>query len=85
VETGVDGTPHVYFYGVPATDEVLQLVGYFSVSPHGAVSEVEPSRDPFSPSDPGSPAHLGLRPGGDTPWLMFVDPDGVRVLGRGGG
>lgn len=64
------------------------LAGFLTISPDGVVSPMEPSRDPFSPSDPGSPAHLGVRPGSDVPWLMFIDTDGVRVYerarGRGG-
>ncbi len=84
VETGPDGTLHVYLYGAPEVDESIQLAGYYSVSPTGEVSAVETSRNPFSPSDPGSPAHLGIDFATGQPWLMFVDPDGVRVLTRTG-
>jgi hypothetical protein len=84
VETGADGTLHVYLYGAPEADESVQLAGYFSVAPNGAIIPIEASRTPFSDSDPGSPAHLGVDPSTGTPWLMFVDTDGVRVFSRVG-
>jgi hypothetical protein len=83
VETGVDGTIFILMYGAPESDESLGIGGFLSISPEGVVSEVEPIRDPFSPADPGSPAHLGVTPGTSDPWLMMVDEDGVRVYTRG--
>lgn len=80
-----EGTLHVFVTGfveeVPG--EITELVGYFTVDQAGFVSPVDDMRSPFSPSDPGSPAHLGLAPEG-TPWLMFVDTDAVRVFRREG-
>jgi len=80
--TGEDGSLHLLLIGVAEGDESVQLAGYLSISGDGAVGPVEAVRDPFSPSDPGSPAHLGVRPGSSDPWLMFVDEDGVRVFTR---
>ncbi len=37
------------------------------------------ARNPLTPSDPGSPAHLGAAFGADQPWLMIIDTDGVRI------
>ena len=73
-----------YITGAPESDESLGVGGYLSISPLGVVSEVEPVRDPFSPSDPGSPARLGVTPGTATPWLMMIDEDGVRIYTRQG-
>jgi len=84
VETGVDGTVFILFYGVPATDETLGIGGIVAIGPDGAVSEAEPIVDPFSPSDPGSPSHLGVRPGTRNPWTMVVGVDGVHVFSRPG-
>ena len=83
VETGEDGSLFVLIYGAPESDETLGVGGFLSMSPEGEVSVAEPIRDPFSPADPGSPAHLGVTPGTSTPWLMMVDEDGVRIYTRG--
>jgi hypothetical protein len=80
VASGPDGTLFVLAYG-GTDDDATQLGAWFSIAPDGVVSPVETIRDPFSPSDPGSPAHLGATADG-VPWLMFVDPDGVRVYER---
>jgi hypothetical protein len=82
VETGVDGTIFILIYGAPESEESVGVGGFLSISPQGVVSEVEPMRDPFSPADPGSPAHLGVTPNTATPWLMFIDEDGVRIYAR---
>ncbi|MCI0544603.1 MAG: hypothetical protein L0Z49_09210 [Actinobacteria bacterium] len=79
VETGVDGSIHILFYGAPQSDDTLGIGGFLSIGADGAVGEVEPIVDPFSPSDPGSPAHLGVRPGTSTPWIMVIGEDGVHV------
>ncbi len=84
VETGADGTIFILIYGAPESEESLGVGGYLSISPQGVVGDVEPIRDPFSPADPGSPAHLGVGPGTTTPWLMMIDEDGVRIYTRGG-
>ncbi len=82
LETGVDGTIFLLLYGAPESDESLGIGGYLSISSQGEVSDVEPIRDPFSPADPGSPAHLGVTPKTSDPWLMMVDVDGVRLYRR---
>jgi hypothetical protein len=82
VDSGADGSLFLFLYGSTDGNGGGQLAGFLTISPQGAVSEIEPTQDPFSPSDPGSPAHLGVRPGTSSPWLMFVDTDGVRVFTR---
>lgn len=82
VETGVDGTIFIMFYGVPMSDETLDIGGFVSVGPDGQVGETEPIVNPFSMSDPGSPSHLGVTPGTSTPWMMVVGEDGVHVYTR---
>lgn len=82
VATGEDGTIHLFLIGLGERDESLQLAGYLTVDPDGAVSALEAMRDPFSPSDPGSPSRLGIRPTTSQPWIMFIDTDGVRVFHR---
>jgi hypothetical protein len=82
VAAGEDGTLHLFIIGFPELDESLQLAGYLTIGADGALGALEPLRDPFTPADPGSPAHLGVRPGSSTPWLMFIDQDGVRVFRR---
>lgn len=80
--TGEDGSLHLFLIGLAEDDESVQLAGYLKVGSDGTVSPVEKVRNPFSPSDPGSPSHLGVRPGTSDPWLMFIDEDGVRVYTR---
>ena len=82
VATGEDGMLHLFMTGLTDLDESLQLAGYMTISADGALGALEPMRDPFPPSDPGSPSHLGVRPGSSTPWLMFIDEDGVRAFRR---
>ncbi|HEX2404915.1 MAG TPA: hypothetical protein VHM29_09450 [Acidimicrobiia bacterium] len=84
VETGADGTIFIMIYGAPESDETLGIGGLVSVGPDGAVSQTEPIAEPFSPSDPGSPSHLGVTPGTSTPWIMVVGEDGVHVFTRTG-
>jgi len=43
------------------------------------------TRNPFTPSDTGSPSHLGAAFGADEPWLMILDTDGVRIYRPAGG
>jgi hypothetical protein len=82
VASGEDGSLFLYLIGGTDNNDGGQLAGFLSISPDGVAAPIEPSRNPFSNSDPGSPAHLGSRPGTSTPWLMFIDPDGVRVFTR---
>ena len=82
VAAGEDGTLHLFILGFPEREESLQLAGYLTIAADGTLGALEPMRDPFTPSDPGSPAHLGVRPGTSSPWLMFIDEDGVRVFSR---
>jgi hypothetical protein len=82
--SGEDGSLFLYLYGGTDSGVGGQLGGFLTISAEGVVSALEPTRDPFSAADPGSPAHLGVRPGTSTPWLMFVDPDGVKVFTREG-
>ncbi len=82
VASGEDGTLHLFILGFPERDESLQLAGYLTIGSNGALGPLEPMRDPFTPADPGSPAHLGVRPGTSAPWIMFIDEDGVRVFRR---
>ena len=55
------------------------VTGLFSVDPAGALSPVARVRNPTSGSDPADGHHLGLRHGGNRPWLMFIDTDALRV------
>lgn len=82
VETGTDGSIFILFYGAPVSDESLGIGGLVTISPSGYVGESEPVTDPFTPSDPGSPAHLGVTPGTSDPWLMVVGEDGVHIHTR---
>ena len=84
VETGIDGTLFILFYGVPLTDESLGIGGFVSIGPDGTVSESEPVVDLFTPADPGSPSHLGVTPGTSTPWIMVIAEDGVHLYQRQG-
>lgn len=74
-----DGRIHLLVLGASTADESLQVGGYLTVLPDGTVTPVVAVRNPFSLSDPGSPAHLGAAYGADEPWFMVVDLDGVRV------
>jgi hypothetical protein len=82
VVSGADGTLFLYVLGATDSGVGGQLAGIFSISPDGTVSPIEPTRNPFSNSDPGSPAHLGIRAGSDQPYIMVVDTDGVHVYQR---
>ena len=82
VASGEDGTLFLYILGGTDSGVGGQLTGFLSISPDGEVSPIESTRDPFTPSDPGSPAQLGVRAGANTPWIMIVDTDGVRVYGQ---
>lgn len=79
VETDSEGSIHILFYGAPASDESLGIGGILSISSDGQVGEMEPIASPFSNSDPGSPAHLGVTPGTSTVWMMVIGEDGVHI------
>ena len=83
-QAGADDTLHLFLVGAGEDDESVQLVGATSVSPSGAVAEVEPLANPFSEADPGSPAELVMAPGSSTPMLVYVLDDGVHVYERTG-
>lgn len=83
--TGADGALHLLVLGISESDESVQLAGYATVTADGLATAMEPMRDPTSPADPGSPAHLGIRPGSTQPFLVFVDPQGLRTYLRTGG
>lgn len=82
VATGADGTLHFFLLGFPERDETFQLAGYMAMTGSGEVIAMEPMMNPFSPSDPGTPARLGVRPGGTEPTYMVIGTDGVRVYTR---
>lgn len=82
VTTTADGIIHVVMLGASEADETTQLGGYFIILPDGGVGAVSPIRNPFSASDPGSPAHLGAAFGAEQPWFMVVDTDGVHIYRR---
>jgi hypothetical protein len=84
VRAGADDTMHLFLVGAGEDDESVQLVGYTSISPTGVVSRVEPLTNPFSDSDPGSPAQLVMAPGSSSPMLVYVLEDGVHVYERTG-
>lgn len=82
VASDQSGRLHLFLLGFPELDESFQLAGYLTISAEGAVSTVEPILNPFTPSDPGTPSRLGVRPGTDSPWFMVIGEDGVTVYGR---
>ena len=85
VATTSDGRIHLLLIGASVADETTQLAGYTTILPDGTVTPVIAVRDPFTLSDPGSPAHLGAAFGSTEAWLMFIDTDGVRIYRRSGG
>ncbi|MDH4277887.1 MAG: hypothetical protein OEW83_07365 [Acidimicrobiia bacterium] len=82
VASGDDGTLFLYLIGGTDTGEGGQLAGLLTISPDGVASPVEPTPNPFTTADPGSPAHLGVRPGTSKPTLMIIGTDGVRVFAK---
>jgi hypothetical protein len=84
VRAGADGALHLFLVGSGEDDESVQLVGATLVSRSGQVAEVEGLTNPFSETDPGSPAQLAMAPGSSTPILVYVLPDGVHVYERMG-
>ena len=84
VRAGADDVIHLFLVGAGEDDESVQLVGYTSIGATGTVSAVEGLPNPFSESDPGSPAQLVMAPGSSTPMLVYVLTDGVHVYERTG-
>lgn len=82
VAANADGTLFIYIVGGTDSGVGGQLAGFFSISAEGTSSPIEATRDPFTPSDPGSPAHLGVGSHSGAPWIMVIDTDGVRVYER---
>lgn len=82
VATGTDGSIHLYLLGISESDEPVQLAGYTWVAADGELHPMEPSIDPFTPADTGSPSHLGIAYGSSAPWLMIVGEEGVEVFSR---
>lgn len=80
--TDEHGRIHLLLIGHTDDDARTQLSAYVRLSASGDLERVEPTPELFSEADPGSPAHLGVRPGGTTPWLMTVGSDEVRVVHR---
>lgn len=79
VTTTADGRIHLLLLGASAADEATQLGGYTTILPDGTVTPVLAVRNPFTPSDPGSPGHLGAAFAATQPFYMVVDIDGVRI------
>jgi hypothetical protein len=82
VASGVDGVLHLLFLGISESDEMTQLGGYATIAANGEPTVMEPIVDPFTPADPGSPAHLGVTYGSATPWFMMIGEQGVEVYIR---
>jgi len=83
VAVGSDGVTHLLFLGISESDESEQLAGYASIAADGTVMPMEPMVNPFTSADPGSPSHLGIAYGSNSPWLMIVGEAGVEVYLRG--
>jgi hypothetical protein len=84
VVSTADGVLHLFILGFSDADDRVQLGGYLTIAPDGAVGPMEPVRNPFTEADTGSPSRLGVRPGTNEVSLMFIDTDGVRVFTRSG-
>jgi hypothetical protein len=82
VGAGKNGVLFLFVSGFSETKESVQLVGYATVSRDGVPTAMERMRNPSSPADPGDPAHIGVAPGTSVPWLMFIDPAGLRTYLR---
>lgn len=82
VATTTDGVIHLFVLGLSESDETVQLAGYASVAPDGTVGPMSPILNPFTPADPGSPAHFGAAYGATSPWFMVIGEEGVEVYSR---
>lgn len=83
VETGIDGSLFILFYGAPVAGEIFDIGSLVRISPDGHVGQAEPITQIFTPADPGSPSRLGVTPGTSSPWLMVIGEDGVHVYSSG--
>lgn len=85
VASGADGSLTVLVVGIVelAVDDMATVAGIVTVDAGGNVTAPEGVPDPFPASDPGDGSRVGVRPGDVRPWLMFIDPDAVRVYRRG--
>ncbi len=79
VETGADGSLFLLVYGTPLSDETLEVGGLITLDPQGLVARTQLITNPSTPADPGVPAQLGVTPGTSSPWLMVIEPQGVRI------
>ena len=85
VTTTADGRIHLFIVGASEADESVQLAGYTAILPDSTVTAMVPTQDPFTPSDPGSPAHLGAAFAAEQLRLIIVDTDGLHVYGLAAG
>ena len=82
VAATTDGVIHLFVLGLSESDETVQLAGYASVAADGTVGPMSPIMNPFTPADPGSPAHMGAAYGAASPWFMVIGEEGVEVYTR---
>ena len=82
VATTADGVIHLFVLGLSESDETVQLAGYAWVASDGTVGPMSPIVNPFTPADPGSPAHIGAAYGATSPWFMVIGEEGVEVYSR---
>lgn len=82
---GADGVLNLLLTGIvePAGASPSTVIGFVRLDARARVVSLEDVRDPTSAADPASGLHLGVRLDDSSPWLMFVDSDGVRVYRRG--
>lgn len=83
VATDHEGGIHILLVGGAMEDESPQLAGYVLLGRDGSLRALDPVMNPFTESDPGTPARLGVMPGTTRPTFMVIGIDGVRVFTRG--
>jgi hypothetical protein len=71
VASGSDGAIRLFLYGSTDEPQPVTFSGYLRISPAGAISPIEPVANPFSSTDPGSPAHLHVQPGTSSASLVL--------------
>ncbi len=79
VETGEDGTLFILVSGHPLTEPELGVGGLLTIAADGTVGRIQAIPDLYPAADPGSPGHLGIRPGTSSPWLMVIGDTGVHI------
>jgi hypothetical protein len=82
VAATTDGVIHLFVLGLSESDETVQLAGYASVASDGTIGPMNPIMNPFTPADPGSPAHMGAAYGAASLWFMVIGEEGVEVYTR---